>query len=162
ALPCVPKRREPEIVPGRDCLGQLFMKTEDFGDRARDLRHLERVSQAGPVMVAGGVGEELRFMGWAGGGLPVEDARAMPPRSAANAVVRLRVESATRVGALGRLRCQGFPFPSFQFLANARWALGVRLGSGPIAHLALLLVPGDGSQETGSIRKAADVEQFGK
>ena len=113
-------------------------------------------------MIASRSEEDLRFVLEATEGLGVDDAIAIALERGTNAVLRLRVEPAPRVGALGRLGRERFPFPRLQFLANARWGLGVRLGSGPIAHLAHLLAPGDGAQETGSIRKAADVEQFGK
>ena len=51
ALAGVAERRVPEIVPERDGLGQLLVEPQHLGDAARNLRDLERVRQAGAVVI---------------------------------------------------------------------------------------------------------------
>ena len=52
ALSCMAEGRMAEIVAERDRLGQILVQAERPCDRPRDLRHLERVRQAGAVVVA--------------------------------------------------------------------------------------------------------------
>src|SRR5690625_888620 len=46
------ERRVAEIMGKRDRLGQILVQTERPGDRAGDLRHLDRMRQPGPVIIA--------------------------------------------------------------------------------------------------------------
>ena len=51
-LACMPERRMPDIVSEGDRLRQVLVETQPARDRARDLRHLERVRHARPIVVA--------------------------------------------------------------------------------------------------------------
>ena len=77
ALSCMAEGRMAEIVAERDRLGQILVQAERPCDRPRDLRHLERVRQAGAVVVALGRNENLRFVGQAAERLAVQDAVAV-------------------------------------------------------------------------------------
>ena len=77
ALACMAEGRVAEIVAERDRLGQILVQAERPCDRPRDLRHLERVRQAGAVVVALGRNENLRFVGQAAERLAVQDAVAV-------------------------------------------------------------------------------------
>ena len=58
----VAERRVAEIVAERDRLGQLLVQAQHLGDGPRDLRHLERVGQPRPVVVAARREEDLRLV----------------------------------------------------------------------------------------------------
>ena len=48
----VAERRVPEVVPEGDGLGEVFVQADRSGGGARDLRDLERVREAHPVVIA--------------------------------------------------------------------------------------------------------------
>ena len=77
ALAGVAERRVPEIVAERDRFGQLLVQPQHLGDRARDLRDLERVRQARAVVIAGRREEHLRLVLQAAERLGVDDAVAI-------------------------------------------------------------------------------------
>ena len=62
ALAGVAERRVTEVVGERDGLGQFLVQPQHLGHRAGDLRHLERVRQARPVVIAGRREEDLRLV----------------------------------------------------------------------------------------------------
>ena len=62
ALADVAERRVAEVVPEPDRLGQVLVEPERPGDGARDPARLERVGQAGAVVVALGRDEDLRLV----------------------------------------------------------------------------------------------------
>src|SRR5215475_2485092 len=58
----VTKRRMPEVVRERERFGEIFIKTEHARERTRDLRDFERVRQAGAIVVALMLYEDLGFV----------------------------------------------------------------------------------------------------
>ncbi len=90
-----------QVVAERDGLSQVLDERECARDRTRDLRDLERVSEAGPVVVALGREEDLRFVGQAPERLAVDDLSRSRWKS-----VRYRSGSTRPIAAacLGRLR----------------------------------------------------------
>ena len=77
ALARVAERRMPKVMPERDRLGQVLVQPQGARHRARDLRDLERVRQAGAVVVALGRDEHLRLVGKPPERLGVDDAVAV-------------------------------------------------------------------------------------
>ena len=74
--------------------------------RARDLRHLERVREARPVVIAGRREEDLRLVLQAAERLAVDDAVAVALERRTDRILGLGAQSSARVGALRRLRRQ--------------------------------------------------------
>ena len=62
ALTGMTKRRVPEIVSERNRLGEFFVQAQHLRDGARDLRDLERVCEAGAIVIAGRREEHLRLV----------------------------------------------------------------------------------------------------
>ena len=56
------ERRMAQIMPQRDGFGQIFVQPQAPGQRPGHLRHLQRVGQAGAVMVAHGGKKHLRLV----------------------------------------------------------------------------------------------------
>jgi hypothetical protein len=54
SLARVTEWRVPQIVAQRNGFGELFVEPQHLGDGARDLRDLERVRQASPIVIARG------------------------------------------------------------------------------------------------------------
>ena len=104
ALAGVAKRSVSQVVPERDRLGQLLVQVQDLGDGPRDLRHLERVRQARPIVIAGRREEHLRLVLQAAEGLAVDHAVAVALEGRADLVFRFGTLATARVGRLGRLR----------------------------------------------------------
>ena len=104
ALAGVAERRVPEVVAERDRLGQLLVQAQHLGDRARDLRHLERVRQPRAVVIAGRREEHLRLVLQPAERLAVDDAIAIALERRPDVVFGFRAQPPARVGALGRLR----------------------------------------------------------
>ena len=117
----VPERRVPEIVAERDRLGELLVQPQHLGDRARDLRHLERVREPRAVVIAGRREEDLRLVLEPAEGLAVDDAIAIALKRRPDVVFPFRPQPAARVGALRRLRREEFPLACLELLANASW-----------------------------------------
>ncbi len=89
ALAGMPERRVPQIVAERDGLGELLVEPEHLGDAAGDLRHLERVRQAGPIVIAGRREEHLRLVLQTPERLAVDDAVAVALERRTDRVLRL-------------------------------------------------------------------------
>ena len=90
ALAGVAERRVPEVVAERDGLGQLLVQPQHLGDGPGDLRHLERVRQAGAVVVAGRREEHLRLVLQPAERLAVDDAIAVALKRRPDVVFGLR------------------------------------------------------------------------
>ena len=114
----VPERRVAEIVPESDRFGQLFVEAQHFGDRPGDLRDLERVRQARPVMIAGRREKHLCLVLEATERLAVNDAVAIALKRRSNIVLALRTQTAPRIGAFGPLRRQDFAFAPLELFAD--------------------------------------------
>ena len=100
----VPERRVAEIVAERDRLGQVLVERQRAGDRARDLRHLERVRQPRPVVVALGREEHLRLVREPPKRLAVDDAVAVALELGA---IRVERDRPRRARASRRRRPRG-------------------------------------------------------
>ena len=84
----VAERRVPEIVAERDRFGELLVQPQHLGDRAGDLRHLERVRQPRAVVVAGRREEHLRLVLEPAERLAVDDAIAVALKRRPDVVFR--------------------------------------------------------------------------
>ena len=84
----------PEIVAERDRLGQLLVQAQHLGDRARDLRDLERVRQPRAVVIAGRREEHLRLVLQPAERLAVDDAIAIALKRRPDVVFGLRAQAA--------------------------------------------------------------------
>ena len=73
----MPERRMAEIVAERDRFGQVVVEPEGAGERARDLRHLDGVGEAGAEVVALVIDEHLGLVGEAAEGGRMDDAVAV-------------------------------------------------------------------------------------
>ena len=62
SLPRVAERRVAQIVAERDGLGQILIQAQRAGNRACDLGDLQRMGQAGAVVVALRGQKDLRFL----------------------------------------------------------------------------------------------------
>ena len=95
----VSERRVPEIVTEPDRLDEVLVERQRASDRARDLRHLERVGEPRAVVVAARRDEHLRLVLQPAERLAVDDPVAVALKRGAQAAVRLRPGAQRRVGA---------------------------------------------------------------
>ena len=94
ALAGMPERRVAEIVRERDRLGEILVEAQLARDRARDLRHLERVRQPRAVVIALVEDEHLRLVGQTAEGGRVQHAVAVALEGAAGRALGLGVQAA--------------------------------------------------------------------
>src|ERR1700727_2764865 len=73
----MPERRMAEIVAKRDRFRQIVVEPQGPGESARDLRHLDRVGEAGAEMVALVIDEHLGLVGETAEGGRMDDAVAV-------------------------------------------------------------------------------------
>ena len=73
----MPERRVAEIVAKRDRFREIVVEPQGASERARDLRHLDRVGEAGAEMVALVIDEHLRLVGETAEGGRMDDAVAV-------------------------------------------------------------------------------------
>ena len=106
ALSGVAERRMPEVVAERNRLGEVFVQLQDLGDAPGDLRHLERVRQPRPIVIACRREEHLGLVFEPAECLAVDHAIAVALKRRTDRIGRLVPETATRVAALRRLRRQ--------------------------------------------------------
>jgi hypothetical protein len=99
-LPDVPEGRVPEVVPEPDRLGQVLVQGERSRDRARDPAGLERVGEAGAVVVALGSNEDLGLVLEAPERLRVDDPVAIALERSPERGVALGDEAPGWVGPL--------------------------------------------------------------
>ena len=109
ALAGMAERRVPQVVAERDRLGQLLVQAEHLGDRARDLRHLERVRQPRAVVVAARREEHLRLVLQAAERLGVDDAVAVALERRPDGVLRLGAQPAAAGARSWRPAARGCP-----------------------------------------------------
>jgi len=93
--------RMAEIVRQGDALGEIIVQPKRLGDRARDLRHLERMGQPGAEMVALVRHEDLGLLLQPAEGLGVDHPVAVAGEGGAGAAGRLGVEAAKRGRGIG-------------------------------------------------------------
>ena len=94
-----------EVVRERQRLRQILVEAERAGDRAGDLRDLERMGQPRAEMVALVVDEDLRLVLQPPKGVGVDDAVAVALERRAERIVRLGVDAPARgrrIGGIGR------------------------------------------------------------
>ena len=118
ALAGVAERRVAEVVAERDRFGQLLVQPQHLRDRARDLRHLERVRQPRAVVIARRREEHLRLVLQPAKRLAVNDAIAIALKRRPDVVFGFGTQAAARVGALGRLRREDVAFARFELFAD--------------------------------------------
>src|SRR6185295_11224593 len=116
ALTGMAERCVAEIVAERDRFGELFVQPQDLGDRARDLRDLERVRQPRAVVIAGRREEHLRLVLEASKRLAVNDAVAITLKRRPNGVRRFRPQTTLTGGAAGGLWRQVVALARFELL----------------------------------------------
>src|SRR6185436_4425446 len=114
----VAERRVPEVVPERDGLGELLVEAQHLGDRAGDLRHLERMRETGPIVIARRREEHLRLVFQPAERLAVDDAIAVPLKRRTDVVFSFWTQTPARVRAPGGLRREDVAFPLLELLAD--------------------------------------------
>ena len=97
------ERRVAEVVAERDRLGEVVVELQRAGERAGDLRHLDRVGEAGAEMVALVIDEHLGLVGEAAEGGRMDDAVAVALEFGAGRRRRLGDEAAGRARRVGRV-----------------------------------------------------------
>ena len=85
-----------EVVRERQRLRKILVEPERAGDRAGDLRHLERMGQARAEMVALVVDEDLRLVLQPAKGVGMDDAVAVALERRAKRVFRLGMDAPAR------------------------------------------------------------------
>ena len=111
------ERRVPEIVSERDRLGEVLVESEGTRDGARDLSDLERVGQAGAVVVAFRGEEDLGLVREAPERFGVEDLVAVALEIVAQDVRGGRAVASLAVGGERRLERQQRPLALLLVLA---------------------------------------------
>ena len=77
-LPGMPERGVAEVMAKRHRLGKVVVEPKRPRQRPRDLRHLDRMGEAGAEMIALVVDEHLGLIGEAAEGGRMDDAVAVP------------------------------------------------------------------------------------
>ena len=98
---------------------------QHLGDGPGNLRHLERVGEARPVVVAARGEEDLGLVLQATEGLGVDDPIAIALERRPHRVFGLGSQAAAAVAALRRLRSQDLALSPLELLAN-RHAISLR------------------------------------
>ena len=98
------KWRMSEVVTERGGLRQVLVEREGAGERARNLRHFERVGQTSPVVVAFVIDEHLRLVAQAPKRRRMNEAIAVAPEVAAGRAGRLWPKPAAGGPGIGRKR----------------------------------------------------------
>jgi hypothetical protein len=107
ALAGMAERGMAEIVRQRQCLGEVFVQPELAGQRAGDLRHLQRVGQPGAVMIAFVEHENLSLVFQAPEGSGMDHPVAVPAKRAAGLARRLSEQPATAAVGVAGIGCAG-------------------------------------------------------
>jgi len=97
----VAEGRVAKIVGQSQGLGQVFVQVQRPRQRPRDLRHLERVRQAGAIVVALVVKKHLRLVLEAAEGRRVDDAVSVALERGPTATRRFGDQTAPAVGRIG-------------------------------------------------------------
>ena len=107
-LPGVPERGVAEIVAKRDGFREIVVELESPRQRARDLRHLDRMGEAGAEMIALVIDEHLGLVGEAAEGGRMDDPVAVALELGPRRRRRLgdKARRARGVGGVGRARRQ--------------------------------------------------------
>ena len=119
SLAGMPERRMPQVMPQRDRFRQILVQPQRPRDRPRDLRHLQRMRQPRPIVVALRRNEYLCLVGQSPERLGVND--AIPVALEAGAVRAFLHRPLPAPGSVG-LCCpigQGQPFPFLLLFTNS-------------------------------------------
>src|SRR5258706_5744445 len=118
-----------QVVTERDGFGQLLVQPQHFGDRARNLRDLERMREPRPVVIAGRREKHLRLVLQPPKRLAVDDSIAVALKRRPDVVFTLRAEASLRPGALGGLRRENVLLAGLELLPerdDAHWLISAR------------------------------------
>ena len=107
ALAGMAERRMAEIVGQRQRLGEILVQSERAGERARHLRHFERVGEPRAVMVAFVEHEHLGLVLEAAEGGRMDDAVAVAAEGAAAFAGRLGMQPAAALSRVARVTRAG-------------------------------------------------------
>jgi iron-sulfur cluster assembly accessory protein len=88
-FPRMAEGRVAKIMRQRDGLGQIFVQAQGPSQRAGDLRHLQAVCQAGPIVVALVIDEHLGLVGEPAKRRAMNNPVAIPLKRRANDAIRL-------------------------------------------------------------------------
>jgi len=114
----VAERRMAQVVAQADRLGQVFVAGQCAGQRAPELRHLDRVGEPVAVVIAFVVDEDLRLVLEAAKGGRVNDPIAVPLIDGAIRVFGARIGPAAAVATAHRIVGQIPTFPLLQCLSR--------------------------------------------
>ncbi len=107
-----------EVVGEGNGFGEAFVEAEGTGHAAGDGSDLDGVGQAGPVMIAGAVEEDLGFVVEAAEGAAVNDAVAVALVKGSVEVGFLLVQPPASVATMLGIRGQPLVFELFLFFAQ--------------------------------------------
>ena len=110
------ERRMPEIVRQRDGFRQVFVQLEGFADRPGDLRHLQRMREARPVIIALVIHKYLGFVLQLSERGGVDDPVAIPLEPGAVGMLLFGMSPAPAFPAFDRIRGQVFILLGFDLL----------------------------------------------
>ena len=114
-----------QIVRQGDGFGQVFVQTQGAGDGAGDLRHFQRMRQAGAEMVFFGIDKDLRFVFQAAEGFGMQDAVAVALKGGADRIGGFGPNAALGQGRFGRPLGQTGDLPLFLPFTR-RWRIPQR------------------------------------
>ena len=124
ALAGMAEGRVAEVMGKGQGLGQVLIQAQRPGDRARDLRHLDRMGQPRPVMVALVIDEDLRLVLQPAEGRGMDDPVAVAREGRARRACPAPAPAARGLppdlqakGAVNRCH-RGHPLTSAVFVAN--------------------------------------------
>ena len=113
----VPERRVPQVVRQADALHQVFVGAQGAGDGAGDLRDLQGMRQAGAVIIALVIDEDLRLVLQAAESRGVQDAVAVALESRAVLRLLVGVDAPLGITAAAAVWRQGLLFDGFELVA---------------------------------------------
>ena len=116
----VSERRMAEVVRERDRLGEFLIQPEGARDRARDLRGLHRVREAGAVVVALVIDEDLGLVLEAAERGAMDYAIAIALEAGAHRMVGLGDAPATAVPRQHRIGSEAARLDLFQFSPSSQ------------------------------------------
>ena len=118
ALARVTEGRVPHVVPERDRLDQILVQPQRASDRAGDLRHLQSMGQARPVVVAERVDKHLRLVLQAAEGFRVQDAVAVALKGGSHGVGRFGSGAACGIPRAGGVGGERLALPALDRFAD--------------------------------------------
>src|SRR5262245_23453926 len=105
------ERRVAEIVGERHGLAEILVEAERTADGAGDLRHLQRMREPRPEVIALVIDEDLRLVLQAAERRRMDDAVAVALKRAAGGILALAMQTATALPRQRGVRRQGLTPP---------------------------------------------------